>query len=228
MKTYLTPKEIRKMIDLAPILRDKVIISFLADTGARVSELLKVTPENIDFEKNLVLIPHLKQGLKKKCPQCHRQAGRRQAFCSHCGVDLSHVVAEGIEERSRLISVGANTIKLFQQYIEERKIEDKQPIINLSRQGIYYLIRDMGQRAGIGKILNPDTGKLHHLHPHVFRASLAVDWLRAAKEDAGKQKALQSHLGHKRFETTMRYHKLAPSDVSEVSEEVRKIREEQS
>ncbi len=41
LKTHLTSKEIGALIDAAPTLRDKMIISFLADTGCRISELLQ-------------------------------------------------------------------------------------------------------------------------------------------------------------------------------------------
>ncbi len=135
------------------------------------------------------------------------------------------VIAEGIEERKRLVSVGKETMTLVKEYIEKRENPDGR-LINLTRQSVYYIVRNAAEKAGLaGKtIMNPETGKLHYVHPHNFRDSLAVAWLDLAGSDAGKQKALQDHLGHKRFETTMRYHKLTPTDVQEVGDEVRKKR----
>ncbi len=136
-----------------------------------------------------------------------------------------NVIAEGIEERKRLVSVGKETMTLVKEYIEKRENPDGR-LINLTRQSVYYIVRNAAEKAGLaGKtIMNPETGKLHYVHPHNFRDSLAVAWLDLAGSDAGKQKALQDHLGHKRFETTMRYHKLTPTDVQEVGDEVRKKR----
>ena len=224
IKTFLTSDEIQRMIDQALYLRDKVILSFYADTGARVSELLKLKVENLDLENNVVLIPHLKRGIKKRCPDCGRSAGRNTPFCSKCGYNLSKVVAEGIEERSRLINIGPETAKLFKEYT--KNLEPSEQIIKLSRQRIHLIVRDAAQAIGIkGKaILNPESGKKHYVHPHSFRDALAVSWLSIAGSDVGKQKALQEHLGHLKFETTIKYNKLSPAKVKQVSDEVRQMR----
>jgi len=223
IKTTLTPEEIQRMIEVAPCLRDKVIIACYSDTGMRASELLKITIDNLDLDKRLVLIPHLKRGVKKTCPICNRRAGRNQRFCSKCGADLSSVESEGIEERSRLINFGVKTRELLQEYTRDMKPSDS--LIALSRQQVYFIVRDIAEKAGItGKLLNPETRKKHFVHPHAFRDSLAVSWLELAGSDVGKQKALQMHLGHKNFETTMRYNKLTPENIRSVSDEVRKLR----
>ena len=223
IKTFLTPEEIQRMIDTAPYLRDKVILVFYTDTGCRVSELLALKMEHIDLESGTVMIPHLKRGIKKKCP-CGKSAGRRTRYCSHCGRDLSTVVAEGIEERSRLINIGESTVELLREYTKGMSISEN--IIKLTRQQVYNIVRDAGLRVGLkGKaILNPETGKKHFVHPHNFRDSLAVSWLAVAGSDVGKQKALQEFLGHKLFETTMRYNKLTPARVRQIGDEVRRLR----
>jgi len=224
IKTYLTSEEIQQMIGVASTLRDKVILSFYGDTGCRASELLRLKVEDVDFETGIVRIPHLKRGIKKKCPVCDKTAGRRTAFCSKCGYDLSDVKAEGIEERSRLISIGNETRELLRVYLQDSAPEDK--IINISRQRVHGIVRQAGINIGLkGKaIINPETGKKHYVHPHLFRDSLAVAWLGLVGNDAGKQKALQDHLGHRNFDTTMRYHKLTPEAVQDVSNEVRQAR----
>ena len=213
------------MIDQADFLRDKVILAFLADTGCRASELLRIKVENLDLESQVVLIPHLKRGIKKKCPDCGQSCGRSQPYCSKCGCELSYIVAEGIEERNRLINIGAKTCELLREYVEDLKPTNN--LIGLTRQRVWQVVRDAGTSIGLkGKVLlNPETGKKHGVHPHSFRDSLAVAWLTYAGTDAGKQKALQDHLGHKSFATTMRYHKLTPAAVKKVSEEVRKQRQ---
>jgi len=224
LKTYLTPEEIKAMIDSAPTLRDKLIVLFLADTGCRVSELLRLNVAHIDFNKEMVLIPHLKAGLRKRCPSCGKSTGRSSAFCPKCGTDISDVLAEGTEERTRLINVGEQTLNLCREYID-RRANDSEKLIPLTRQMVYSIIRKCAAGAGLdGKtILNPETGQMHYFHPHSFRDSLAVDWLNM--DDSGdSQKLLQNHLGHKRYETTARYFKLTPTQVGKVADEVRRHR----
>lgn len=227
IRTYLTPEEITVMIDTATNLRDQLVIAFLSDTGCRVSELLAVTVADIDLDRQEVMIPHLKRGVKKHCPKCGRASGRSTKFCVRCGNNLTMVLATGIEERTRLITIGRQTADLIKSYLSTRgSIATDKPLIALTRQMVYNIVRDAANAVGLaGRLfINPETGKKHYIHPHDFRSALAVSWLQVAGTDANKQKALQDHLGHKLFETTMRYNKLTPSVVRGVGDEVRLAR----
>ncbi len=231
LKTYLTSEEIQLMIDATTCLRDKVIIMFLADCGLRVTELINIKNEDLDFEKEAVLITHLKEGIRKKCPGCGRAAGKQQKFCSRCGEDLSSVIVEGREERKRIISVGSETLKICQDYIS-RPEHQTERLIPLTRQAILYIVKKIAVRAGLGGriMLNPETGQKHFVHPHSFRDSLAVAWLSTAPEgytEDESRKALQRHLGHKRFETTVRYQKLSMEQVNKIRAVIRKKRFEE-
>jgi len=225
LKTYLEPPEIKQMIANTPELRNKLILQFLAESGCRVSELLGIKLTDIDFDRGMVLIKHLKAGLKKKCPSCGRGAGRHQKFCSKCGRDLSKIKPEGSSERTRLINISKGTLKLCEEYLSER-VKKSDYLIPLTRQMILYIVRDAAKSIGLEGLvmLNPETGRKHHVHPHIFRTSLAVDWLNISGEDVSMQKALQEQLGHKRFDTTMRYHKLRPSTVRKIGDDVRRKR----
>ena len=227
VKTYLTSEEITKMIGQAKNLRDKVILSFYATTGCRCSELLGLKVSDLDLDSHSALIPHLKRGIKKKCPSCNRTAGRNTQFCSKCGLDLSKISAEGIQERSRLINIGPDVSDLLREYTKDMQLDEQ--IIKLTRQAVYNIVRDAGAKIGLDEkvIRNTDSGKSHYVHPHSFRDALAVSWLGFAGNDVGKQKALQEHLGHARFETTTGYLKLNPGKVKEVSDEVRRLRFDQ-
>jgi integrase/recombinase XerD len=224
LKTTLTSDDINRMIAASRCQRDQLIIQFYGDTGCRVSELLAVTVDNIDFQSGTVLIPHLKRGAHKKCPNCDRSAGRVSQWCSRCGADLSKVDAEGIQEHHRIINLGKDTLSLLENFTADMAKTDK--VINLSRQMVYNIVRELASAAGLdGKVLlNPESGKKHYPHPHIFRASLAVDWLAVAAGNANEQKALQEHLGHKSFDTTMKYNKLSPTEVQKVTDKVRKSR----
>lgn len=223
MKTVLTTNEIERMMAEATCQRDQLIILFLADTGVRVSEMLQVKIENLDLSTKTILIPHLKRGTKKRCPKCGHTAGRSSKFCAKCGENLSLVEAEGIQERHRLITMGKKLARMLGDYIVDMKPEDR--LFPITRQRVYNIVRNLAAKAGIkDRMLNPQTGKYHHVHPHTFRASLAVDWLTASGGDLNKSKALQDHLGHVNFDTTMKYHKLSLDDVRKVSDKIQDSR----
>lgn len=212
------------MIGAARCQRDQLILQFYFDTGCRESELLAITVENIDFDTGTVMIPHLKRGAKKHCPNCGRIAGRHGQWCSRCGTDLSVTLPEGDLVKSRLITIGQETLNLLSDFTRGMAPTDR--VINLSRQSVYNIIREAASNIGLGGkiLLNPETGRKHFVHPHIMRASLAVDWLRLAATDANKQKALQEHLGHQDFGTTQRYNKLSPTEVRKTADEVRQSR----
>jgi integrase len=169
------------------------------------------------------MIPHLKRGTHKTCPACGRRGGRSTQFCSKCGKDLRQVDPEGIAERTRIIEVSQDLIDLIRLFLEGSVPDPESFLIDRSRQDIYHIIRVLAEKAGLkGKvIINPETGKSHFLHPHCFRDALAVDWLEDAGDNINKQKALQMHLGHNRFDTTLRYNKLTQSAINKTREEVR-------
>ena len=224
IKTFLLPEETTKMMNNAQYPRDRVIIAFFRDSGVRVSELVTLRVENLDLKTGSAEIPHLKRGIKKKCPSCGRKAGGHTRYCSKCGADLSMIEAEGVADRGRLISLGKDLVLMLKEYTRDMKPEDM--LIGLSRQQVNNIVRELASTIGLeGKcMLNPITRKHHYVHPHDFRASLAVSWLAHAGGDGNKQKALQDHLGHARFETTMSYNKLNPSTVRDVANEVRQAR----
>jgi site-specific recombinase XerD len=52
----LTPEQIDLLIDKAPCIRDKAIISLFADSGLRLSELTNIKPSNIDWQHRLIKV----------------------------------------------------------------------------------------------------------------------------------------------------------------------------
>lgn len=226
IKTFLSSNEISAMRSAPTNLRDRVILTLLSDSGMRVSELLGITPGDIDLERGEISIQHLKRGAKKVCPKCNRTAGHSTKFCARCGHDLSRIEATGLEHRTRTISIGEETVEMLSSFLRATNIPTDKQIFALTRQMVYYIVRDAALTAGLtGKVmLNPESGKHHYVHPHDFRTALAVSWLEYAGGDASKQKALQDHLGHASFDTTSRYNKLTPGRVKTVGDEVRERR----
>jgi integrase len=231
-KTVLTIEEVKAIINATTCLRDRALVYLLADTGIRCSEALAIKLNDIDYENNTIMIPHLKIGVKKTCCGCGRQAGGKQAFCVKCGADISDVKSEGEEKRTRIVNVGNVAMNNIQEYVKARKgikRYETDLLFPIKRVTVNDIVKQAAIKAGLsGKILtNPETGRKHFVSPHKFRDALAVDWLSSSFDDvteADKQKALQMHLGHKRYETTARYQKLSEKSISNVSSKVRKNR----
>jgi integrase len=231
-KTVLSVQDIKAMFDAAESLRDQAMIAFLADTGCRVSEMLAVSPEDLDFDAGTARIPHLKLGIKKLCPGCGRMAGAKQKFCVKCGADMSGVAAEGEERRDRIIQVGSWAQGVVKTYLDKKNggsYRDEIRVFNITRASVDAMLRRVAEKSGLtGKMMvNPETGKKHYISAHKLRDAFAVDWLSTKvtnAEAAEVQKALQLAMGHKRYETTARYQKLTPQTQKQIADQVRKGR----
>lgn len=225
LKTYLEREELNTIMDSATTLRDKLIIRFLYHVGCRVSELVQIKVEDIDFERGMALIPHLKsQSGKRPCPSCNKTIGTRQIFCPKCG---SHVgdarETEQKRERKRLVKVDRGTLDMAKEYLSRRKRKSDR-LISLTRQSIYLIVRSAAADAGFSgkQLLNPDTNQTHFISPHRLRDAHALGWLFAIRErgdDPGRLRELQQHLGHEDFSTTTQYWKLVPAG-GELYEEI--------
>ena len=88
-KTYLEPDEIAMMEKAASNLRDKILIRLLFHLGCRISEVLSLKVEDIDFTRGTVTILHLKRRLKLSCANCGATLGMSHSFCPRCGVKVN-------------------------------------------------------------------------------------------------------------------------------------------
>ena len=221
LKTYLEPGEVESLIQAATNLRDKLIIQLLARTGCRVSELCSLETANIDFQRGIILIEHLKRIVRRECPNCGKKVGTRNKFCPYCGSALEQMGPEK-QRRQRLIRLDRDTLVLMREYLEKRARKSDR-VISLSRQRVDRVLKNAAVRAGLGGriLLNPESGSgtRHQVSSHRLRDALAIRWLRARNDPEG-QKALQEHLGHKRFDSTARYLKLDIEQVGKVYDDV--------
>jgi len=58
---YWTREEAGKIIEATDKPRDRLIMAIMYQTGARVSELLMITPKDVDFHASVIRIPTLKR-----------------------------------------------------------------------------------------------------------------------------------------------------------------------
>jgi len=216
MKTYLEFSEVALVENAATNLRDKLLIRILFRLGCRVSEALGLTEENVDCEGHTVTIKHLKARLHLSCPGCGASLGRRHIFCPGCGNKISTTRIEQQEHRrQRILPVDVETMDMLREYILQGGpvVRDgKTMIFGINRHRAWQVIRDCAEKAGLPRLVNPETGKMHHVSPHRLRDSFAIHAMKL--DDSGDGlRLLQEQLGHASFNTTARYRKVAGEEL---------------
>ena len=192
-KGYVDSEQLQKLIALATNLRDKAFVAVLARTGVRISEAIQLKTSDIDFERGVLTIMHLKEKSKLKCPHCGESLGKRHLFCPSCGNRVDKSIREKVElRRQRMIPVDRDTLRLLDEYLRwRRKFPYRGPLVfPFTRQRGWQLIEKLGRRAGI-----------KGLHPHSLRHLLATTWVGRGLD----VRKLQMLLGHASIATTMEY-----------------------
>jgi integrase/recombinase XerD len=123
-------------------------------------------------------------------------------------VDLKNrrIFVQGKGAKERVISISPSTAQTLWRYMSERptpRTNSKRIFLSsdgipISRCALGRLIRRLGRRAGV-----------LHAHPHRFRHTFAIQFLR----NGGNGYVLQSLLGHSTMEMVQTYLKLAQHDL---------------
>jgi len=109
----------------------------------------------------------------------------------------------GMKSRSRVVPLGGAARKALALYVIGREGTRDEPLFQLEKGGemnkgnVLHLLYALGERAGI-----------HNVHPHRFRHTFAIQYLR----NGGDLFTLQRLLGHTSLEMTRRYLDLAQID----------------
>jgi integrase/recombinase XerD len=212
MKAYLDPCEVTLMGKAATNLRDRLLIRLLFHLGCRVSEALALTTEAIDFNRGTITIQHLKASLKLSCARCGQRLGRSHMFCPGCGIKVEKAQAEQQERRrQRVLPVDDETLKLLEEYVEGGgpvAKGGKRLIFGINRHRAWQVVKECAEKAGLPRLANPETGKMHNVSPHKLRDAFAV--MAIKQDDSGDGlRMLQEHLGHQSFNTTAKYRKVS-------------------
>jgi len=212
-KVYLDLKEIDELEESAQYLRDKLLIRLLSRLGCRVSEALAIRVKDIDFKQRRITILHLKSRLKLSCPECATGLSKHHKFCPGCGISVQIPMSQALEmKRQRVLPIDRQTLDMLHEYI--RRDGTKDLIFRITRTRAYHIIRDCAERAGLGEIINPETGKRHRVSPHKLRDAFAVHAVRINDSGDGLR-LLQEHLGHQSITTTMKYRKISGEEAQE-------------
>jgi len=218
MKVYVEPHEVVLIENATTNLRDKLLIRLLFHLGCRVSEALALAVEDIDFNHGTITIQHLKASLKLSCTECGQRLGRSHMFCPKCGVKVTKAQVEQLERRrQRVLPVDNDTLCMLREYIRRGGPvlrDGKRLIFGINRHRGWQIVKACAERAGLPKLVNPETGRIHNVGPHKLRDAFAV---RAVKmDDSGDGlRLLQQHLGHASFNTTAKYRKISGEEHKE-------------
>lgn len=217
-KAYLEPAEVQKLEEAAQYTRDKLLIRLLFRLGCRVSEALALEAKDIDFKQAAVTIEHLKARIELSCPGCRARLGKSHAFCPKCGEKVEKAIAQEKERRRfRTIPVDEETMDRLRDYIERGgpvKHKGKSLLFGINRHRAWQIVRECARRAGLGALVNTESGKIHGVSPHRLRDAFAVHAIKT--DDTGDGlRLLQQHLGHSSFDTTARYRKVSGEELKE-------------
>jgi integrase/recombinase XerD len=212
MKVYLDPEEVNLMEETATCLRDQLLIRLLFRLGCRISEALALKAGDVDLDRGSVTIEHLKSRIKLSCPKCRARLGKAHRFCPGCGESVQKMLSQEQEyRRVRTLPLDSETLEMLGDYIRRggpicRK--GNMLIFGINRHRAWQIVCDCARKAGLGKLLNSETGKLHNVSPHRLRDAFAVHAVKL--DDSGDGlRLLQEHLGHASFDTTAKYRKVA-------------------
>ncbi len=212
LKTYLYPQDVKRVESCANSVRDRLLIRLLFHLGCRVSEALAITTSDIDFEQGTILILHLKTRSKLLCPSCKARLAKKHRFCPECGEEIREIISrDNMRRRQRILPVDKNTLALLKEYISRNKAvntEGPQLVFNISRHRAWQIVRECASRAGLEKLVNPETGRLRGISPHRLRDAFSVHAMKLNDSGDGLR-LLQEHLGHASFNTTAKYRKIA-------------------
>jgi len=215
VETYLDPEEIKLMEEAASCVRDRLLIRLLFRLGCRVSEALALTVDDIDMSQSLVTIVHLKSRAKLLCPHCQARLAKAHKFCPVCGNRVEKVIKGETEHRRlRALPVDRDTLQMLEDYIRRGGPvfqQGKKLLFGINRFRAWQVVRDCAEKAGLPRLLNPETGRMRGVSPHRLRDAFAVHAVKT--DDSGDAlRLLQEHLGHASFNTTARYRKVGGSE----------------
>ena len=185
LKGYLEPEVIELLIEAATNLRDRLLVRTPWRTGVRVSELIGIRIQDIDFENRAILI---------KVQKMRKRDGK--------AVD-----------RRRLVPVDKGTLDMVKEYLEWRKQFPYKGdlLFPISRQRVNQIFWKLGRKAGISEIGDPAVSKHRKLHPHVLRHSFAIHCVKRGMSI----ERLQKILGHQSPATTSVYLQYSVADLHE-------------
>lgn len=185
LKGYLGPDQVQKLMDSASNIRDELLVRIPWRTGIRVSELIAIRIQDIDFDNRAVFI---------KVQKVRRKDGV-------------------VQERKRVVPIDRGTLNMIEDYLEWRKQFPYRGdlLFPITRQRVNQIFWKLAKKAGIGEIGDPLVSKRRKLHPHHLRHSFAIHCIK----NGMSIDRLQKIMGHQSPATTSVYLQYSLNDLHE-------------
>ena len=191
MRGYLKPEEIAQIYGAVKTPLEKILVRLLWRTGCRISELLAVKVGDVSWGDKMILIRTLKQ-----------KENRKERYVPVDNETLRLIKWFTTNKKSGLVIGSA-----FGWNPDDHKAQE------CARVRAYFMVRRIGARVGINNV-----GR-KKLHPHHFRHSYAVAWVRT-HHDLEHLRKLQQILGHADISMTAQYLQFGFKDISDDYEKV--------
>lgn len=178
---YLSIKEIDKLLespdDSLKGRRDRAILEVLYATGIKVSELIDANLEDVNFRMGFIT--------------CYGESSKTRII--PMGRPARAALEDYVYEvRDQLLGENKDETALFVNYYGKR----------LTRQGLWKVLREYGEKSGIK----------HKLTPNTLRNSFAVHML----QNGADLKSLQELMGHEDISATQVYLAATKNHIKEV------------
>ena len=185
LKGYLEPEQVERLVAVATNPRDVLLVRIPWRTGIRVTELISLRTEDIDFDNRAIVI---------KVQKMRKKDGKAV-------------------ERRRVVPIDQGTLDMVKEYLEWRKQFPYKGdlLFPITRQRVDQIYWKLARRAGIREIGDPAVSKHRKLHPHVLRHSFAIHCVKRGM----KIERLQKILGHASPTTTSVYLQWSSADLHE-------------
>lgn len=176
---YLSREQIEKIINAGETDRDRLLLKLLWDTGCRISELV---PDKKSGSPGL-LVKNIKRS--EKC------------------LILPNLKRRGESLSWKRVSITANGAEMLDEYLKKNYDKIGESVFNISRFQAFRIVRNAGKKAGI------EYCGMKKLHPHHFRHSFSINWIKSG----GDLRKLQMLLGHSSISTTGYYLRFSTDEV---------------
>jgi len=185
LRAYLEAPEVERLISVAPNLRDALLVRIPWRTGIRVSELIGIRIQDIDFDNRAIVI---------KVQKMRKRDGKTI-------------------ERRRVIPIDQGTLDMVREHLEWRKQFPYKGdlLFPITRQRVDQIFWRLGRRAGITRVGDPAISQHTKLHPHHLRHSFAIHCVKHGMTI----ERLQKILGHSSPTTTSVYLQYSLRDLHE-------------
>jgi len=211
---YIRPHEVRRILSILKG-RDRLLVEILWNTGARVSEVLELTPASVNFNHGIITIRSLKKKrrLPKEAKLIRNEIRGLELALQHdpesrilsrklenARVRLSKFKKEKPGLAFRTVPITPALAGKIAAYCMEKGMQSLDRLFPVSRIRVYQVLQKAGEKAGIEK---------DRRHPHVFRHGFAVNAVLSGVPPL----VLRRWLGHASIDTTLIYTEVLAQDT---------------